>query len=164
MSVEVSVLSKPEDNTRGPRMMQMSGVRSLSNEDFFKASLTNAYAQLPDDRPTLIVLRSFLTFGDEGYETERAVLGSQALVIPTIGVPYQRWNRNGFFTEADRGRVSAVGVLKPRWDGISSSFSLDIYHNDAARIPLDWTLLTRQSIRHLVRVDDEHMEWKGGRD
>ena len=162
--VGAKVLGDPAGDDSGPSAMPWTGARSVFNHDYYRTSLEGAYEQLPDDgRPAIIIIRSFLSFGPDDYGMERAVLGTNSVVIPREGKPHRSRQRDGFFWASRRDRASAVGLLKSRWLSNASDaraeLTLDFYHNPMARNPLAWNELRGVGIRHLIATSETEMKW-----
>jgi hypothetical protein len=163
--VEAKVLGEPDpDDDSGPSALPWTGVRDVHNHEYYRASLEDAYEQLPDDgRAAIIVIRSFLSFGPDDYGVERAVLGTNSVVIPAVGAAYASRQGDGFFWASRRERASAVGLLKSKWSSSGpdacAELTLDLYHNPMARNPVDWTQLRGPRIRHLIPISATEMQW-----
>ena len=126
------------------------------NHDYIGSSLKRACKQLPNDRPAIIVLRSFLTMDFQDADMFWALFGPIAVRLSD-----RQTGRTGeglFFQDISE-RVSGIGLLKARWDDSGLDHSLDVFHYHCALNPLSPALLQAPNIRQSIPSDHGQLEW-----
>ncbi len=160
--LQVAVEATPCETGGRVGLAQSHEARFLHTPDYLRASVDAAYEQVPDDgRPTLIVLRPFLSFGARDKHMLSCLYGTEQwrINLQTKEVASTR-ARDGLMRAGHHERMSAVALLLGQRLVHGARSSLDVCHHPFARYPLDSALLRATDIRHFVAIDRHHLVWK----
>lgn len=136
-----------------PAMMTMSTWDNPPVADYLSSSVEGAYPQLPDDgRPTLVIVREFLSMWATEKHVLQALFGSRKWTVNfKSGNFKESYGGDGLLAPSRRERLSAVGFLQVRRPGVGEkATTLLVFHNPWTRYQLDAAALAGSDIRHMV--------------
>ncbi len=153
----VLVSGNPRDDESAH--LQSPPATDVSAHIYIRQSCEKAYEQLPDDRPTLVVLRSFLSVRCGEYDMINALYGQRQLSI-NLRTHERSEARapDGFISPTRHRRVSAVAHLDVRGGERGHTYRLDFYHNPFARHPIPSERGTAL-VRHFAPHPDGFLRW-----
>ncbi len=166
--LKVEILPISPDGLTHCRIGAIGGkARFSANDEYIKHSLRGAYEQRPSGtQPYLVILCSPIEIGIDEHDVLNALLGKLAFRVylaKGAGVdlpPSEPFRKpNGFYNPQRNRRLSATGLYSEQWHGDCFEQRLEIYHNPFARYPLDESLFRSNSVRQLVKKNDEEMQW-----
>ena len=128
-----------------------------------KTTIDGALAQLPNDRPTLVIIVPALDFGIDEFQMLAAMF-SYPKVTYNIGTSISEqkseihYNLQGIVQSSIRTRLSAVGVWHHKWTKEPKG-SLDIYHNPLCARQISPDTFTLPMVCQLVPEGEGTMVW-----
>jgi len=144
---------KRAEGVEHPAMMAMRAWDNPPVADYLSSSIEGAYPQLPDDgRPTLVVVREFLSMWATEKHVLQALFGERKWTPNFRSGTVKEWYAgDGLLAPGRRERLSAVGFLRVRRPGVGEKkTTLLVFHNPWPRYPLDIAALAGSDISHLV--------------
>ena len=151
-----------------PTLCSMTwGAENLELHERVKEVVDGALEQLPDTKPTLVVIVPSVAFGVDEFQM-LAVMFSFPKVTYNIDTasskqePTVHYDLQGIVQQSIRTRLSAVGVWHHQWTKEPQG-SLDIYHNPLRAKEISYHILKLPNVCQLIPEGEGTMEWMPNR-
>ncbi len=121
-----------------------------------KNAVNSALRQLPDTKPTLVILSYAVGLNIDEGDMLASMFSSPKIIPGRPSTMY--YDLQGIVQEAVRTRLSAVGVWHHKWTK-SPKGSMDIYHNPKCAKELPYRLFEIPNVYQLIPETNGIMKW-----
>jgi hypothetical protein len=143
------------------------GLMKVELHERVKEVVDGALGQLPDTKPTLVVVVPAITFGIDEFQMLTAMFSFPKVtyntgIAPIEQEPTVHFDLQGIVQQSIRTRLSAVGVWHHEWTKAPQG-SLDIYHNPLRAKEISHGILELPNVCQLIPKGEGTMEWMPNR-